>query len=204
MRKEKHIYIIVDPSMEINELCTKLDLILKTKVFAVQIWDHFEKEENVENIVIKIKSICNKNNVPILINNRWDLANKFDLDGIHFDEIPFNYELIKSLFNNKIKGITLTNNLESIEWLNSNEFHYISFCSIFPSTTSNSCEYVQLDTIKKATKIFKNSIFLAGGINLETIDKLKDLEFDGVAVISGIMNASNPSKTIQLYNDKLN
>lgn len=204
MNKDKLIYLNIDPSMELAELCSKLNLILKNKVYAVQIWDNFKKEENIEIIINKIKLICNVNKVPIIIKNRLELLHKFDLDGIHFDKIQTNFNSIKNQIINKIKGITLSNNLNNIAWLNNNDFNYISFCSMFPSNTTNSCEFVNFETITNASKSFNNKIFLAGGISLENINKLNELEYDGIALISGIMNSINPNETFKSYNKHLN
>jgi len=42
-------------------------------------------------------------------------------------------------------------------------------------------------------------IFLAGGIRPENIGKLKELSFDGIAVISGVMGSDNPDEAVREY-----
>jgi thiamine-phosphate pyrophosphorylase len=84
-----------------------------------------------------------------------------------------------------------------------NNLDYISFCSVFPSSTSNSCERVTFDTIRKARTITAMPIFLAGGMRLENINKLSELDYNGVAVISGIMQAEDPAKATKQYNQLL-
>src|SRR5690606_29793242 len=134
------------------------------------------------------------------INNEWELIESFPLDGVHFDSIPANYDEIKKRLSNDVKiGLTCNNDLSAVEWAENNGLHYISFCSIFPSTTSNSCELVSFQTIKQAREITSMPIYLAGGIQLSSLPKLRGLDFDGVALISGIMSAVNPAETTKQY-----
>src|SRR5690606_4246978 len=102
--------------------------------------------------------LCSKHDVPLLINNDWSLLRSFPLDGVHFDEIPANFDDIQrvleaSLSNKPIYGITCNNDMEIIHWADNNQMDYLSFCSMFPSTTSTSCELVSLESLHKARSI---------------------------------------------------
>lgn len=199
------IYLVIDPSMDELLLINKLNLCLKEKLAAVQIWDNFKAEQNISALIKKVCELCHTKNVPVLINNRWELLNDFLLDGVHFDEIPENYTAIKESINKPfICGLTCNNDLTFVDWASKNKLDYISFCSIFPSNTANSCELVNFNTINKAAKYYSLPIFLAGGIKPENIDKLKELNYTGIAVVSGIMSSDRPDESIKKYQEKLN
>lgn len=198
------IYLIIDPSMEEEILFAKLNLIVKEKIATIQVWDNFKKEQNIEEFLLKVYEKASANNIPIIINNRWELLKQSPLDGIHFDEIPENFNDIKKEINcDFIAGITCNNDLSIIEYAEKHQFDYISFCSMFPSQTVNSCELVDFETVQKAKNIFSGKIFLAGGINLNNIENLSQLNYDGIAVVSGIMSAENPSENIKMYHQKI-
>jgi len=198
------IYLIIDPSMEEEILFAKLNLIVKEKIATIQVWDNFKKEQNIEEFLLKVYEKASANNIPIIINNRWELLKQSPLDGIHFDEIPENFNDIKKEINRDfIAGITCNNDLSIIEYAEKHQFDYISFCSMFPSQTVNSCELVDFETVQKAKNIFSGKIFLAGGIDLNNIKNLEELNYDGIAVVSGIMSAENPSETIKEYHQKI-
>ncbi|MCY0978963.1 thiamine phosphate synthase [Chryseobacterium wangxinyae] len=198
------IYLIIDPSMDEEILFSKLDLIVKEKIAAIQIWDNFKDNQNIEELLLKIYKKTSLHNIPLIINNRWEYLNKIPLDGIHFDEIPENlYEIKKEINRNFIVGITCNNELLTIEYAERYHFDYISFCSMFPSKTANSCELVNFETVQQAKSIFSGKIFLAGGIDLDNIKNLSELNYDGIAVVSGIMSAENPSETIKNYHQKI-
>ena len=194
------LYLVVDPSLDKTILLHKLFVALQAPITAVQLWDNFEPGKNYFELVQCITSLCHEKNVPVLINNKWEWINKTNLDGVHFDAIPENFEHIKKEINKPfITGLTCNNDLSALHWANKNQLDYISFCSIFPSTTSNSCELVKFAIIRQAKTLTSMPIFLAGGIRPENMAQLNELDFDGVAVISGIMNSDRPDESIQQY-----
>lgn len=198
------IYLIIDPSMDEEILFSKLNLIAKEKISAIQIWDNFKENQNIEELLLKIHEITSSNNISLIINNRWEYLNQIPFDGIHFDKIPENFIQIKKEINcDFIAGITCNNELSTIEYAEENQFDYISFCSMFPSKTANSCELVNFETVQEARNIFSGKIFLAGGIDLNNIKNLNELNYDGIAVVSGIMTAENPSETIKNYHQEI-
>lgn len=194
------VYLIIDPAMDEETLVDKLKVIVKEKISAIQVWDNFKQNQPVEELILKIHKITQPFGIPILINNQWEYMNHLPLNGIHFDEVPENFYEIKQKINKAfISGLTCNNDLKQVQWAEENNFDYISFCSMFPSVTANSCELINFETVRQAKNIFKGSILLAGGINLTNIELLNELNYDGVAVVSGIMNAENPSEMIKKY-----
>ena len=199
------IYLVIDPSMDELQLLHKLSICLKEKLAAVQIWDNFKVGQNISSLLKKVCDLCHAKNVPVLINNRWELLNDILLDGVHFDEIPENFRAIKEGINRPfISGLTCNNDLAVVDWASKNKLDYISFCSIFPSSTANSCELVDFNTIHHAAKLYSLPIFLAGGIKPENMDSLDEIDYSAIAVISGIMSSHKPDESIKKYQEKLN
>lgn len=198
----KHIYLIINPATESNTLLSKLHSALQENLYAVQIWDNFHHEIHIQEIVPKIIEICQKQNTPVFINNRWQLSEQYPFAGVHFDEVPQNWQTLQHQLPSHLKiGITANNDLQVVHWAEKQQACYISFCSMFPSQTANSCELVKFETIQQAKKISSLPIFLAGGIlpeRLSTLNTIKEY-FDGIALISGVMNNPNPQEAIRNY-----
>lgn len=195
------IYLVLDPSMPEGDLLEKLTSVIEGNgIAAVQLWDNFPASADKINLVNTICRICHSKEVPVFVNNRWHLLESSLADGVHFDEIPENLEEIRHSLNRSFQlGITCNNDLSVIKWADENNFDYVSFCSIFPSSTSNSCELVDFEVIRTARKLTSIPIFLSGGIRPENIDRLRGLEFDGVAVVSGIMSSDDPAGATKDY-----
>lgn len=202
---QKGIYLVIDPSIDQSILLSKLQQAIKGKIVAVQIWDNFKPGYDNKKLIKKITALCQPQNIPVLINNQWRLLLDTELDGVHFDTIPDNFNQLKQEFGKeKIVGITCGNDLSVVKWADKNGLDYVSFCSVFPSLTANICELVTFETIKEAYKITSLPIFLAGGIKPENIHLLNGLNYSGIAVVSGIMNAHNPVETLKIYYEKIN
>lgn len=198
------IYLIIDPSVKRETLLSKLNEILSEEIAIIQIWDNFKPNEDPLEITDEILRLCHKKNIPVLINNQWQLLKKIDLDGVHFDEIQNNiYEIKHDLGRKIITGVTCNNDLSVVKWANDNELNYISFCSMFCSSTANSCDLVTFKTVKDARKITSLPIFLAGGIKPENIEMLNELPYSGIAIVSGIMEGDKPSEAIRIYKQKI-
>ncbi len=206
MSKLKGIYLVLDPSKGEAALLKSLRQALAGGVSLVQIWNHwpqlFSQKDKAE-LSQKIHSIASDFAVPVLINQDWELVLEAGLDGVHFDQIPENWTEIKAEFRDKLIGITVGNDLELVRWAEENGLSYISFCSVFPSSSVDTCELVSPESILKARQITSLPIFLSGGIRPENIAKLDVYSFEGVAVISGILSAEDPKQATQAYLQQL-
>lgn len=201
---QKGIYLVVDPSMDKSVLLNKLRRVTDGKIVAVQIWDNFTEDGNKKEMVEEITALCHQQNVPVLINNQWKLLLDTDLDGVHFDAVPENFNQIKTEIGKEIiTGITCGNDLSIVKWADENGLDYVSFCSIFPSSTANSCELVSFDTIKAARTITSLPVFLAGGIKPGNMHLLNELDYAGIAVVSGIMSADNTGQALESYHQHI-
>lgn len=201
---EGGIYLIIDPRVDINLLLSQLQILSEFKFSAIQIWDNSVNRNVMDTLIRSVCNIVIPKKIPVIINNNWEYLITHKLSGVHFDEIPDNINAIRNQIKRPfITGLTCNNDLSKVYWAAKNHFNYISFCSMFPSQTATSCQLVNFDTIREARKIFKNPIFLAGGIKPGNLDLLKGLPFDGIATVSGIINRSNPFDELKLYLNKL-
>ena len=198
------IYVVVDPSLAEPVLLDRIGRCAQEEIAALQVWDNFLPGQNIHKLLHKICELCHAKDIPVLINNKWQLLEDIPLDGVHFDQIPEKYQLIKEVIKRPfISGVTCNNDFSVVYWANEQQLDYISFCSVFPSRTSNSCGLVHFNTIREAKKISSLPVFLAGGINPGNMHELDGLDYTGIAVISGIMNTNRPDESIKEYREKL-
>lgn len=204
MKVHSGIYLIIDPSTEKDSLMSKLRDIVREKIAIIQIWDNFKANEDPLEVINEVVQLCHTKNIPVLINNQWEMLRHTGLDGVHFDSMVENVRQVRRELNRElIIGVTCGNDLSTLKWAEENALDYISFCSILPSSTANSCELVTFETVKSATGTSSLPVFLAGGIKPENLGLLDELEYSGIAVVSGVMNAANPAEAIKQYQQKM-
>ena len=197
------VYLVADPSMEINLLCSKIEQSLEGGICAVQLWNNWAKQADKLLIIKQIHQLTKAKNIPLILNELFDFIENDDFEGIHFDKPSERNQQYQSLRPDLIWGLTCSNDLNDLAWATQNNIDYISFCSMFQSKTSNSCELVMPETIKKANEFFENSIFLAGGINHQTLPMLKQNKFNGIALVSAIMDSENPKEEVEKYTNEI-
>jgi len=198
------IYLVIDPSMEEQVLLKKLQIVLTKEIAAVQVWDNFKADQDITGLIGKIQFLCAQHRTPVLINNRWEYLTATGLDGVHFDAVPDDLDQIrKKIRKASILGLTCGNDLADVGWAVEQGIDYISFCSMFPSSSVGDCEIIAYGTVKKARSIFDGPLFLAGGICPENLKRLDGLKYDGIAVISGIMDSENPGRAMDEYHENL-
>jgi len=202
------VYLVVDPAMDQSVLLDKVEQSLEGGVSILQIWNHWPagmRKTDKQQLISYIKELATGYDVPVLINDAWELLKETNADGLHFDSVPEDYKQIKKeIGRDFIAGITCSNDLEIVEWAQKNDFDYISFCAMFPSPSVGSCEIVRPETVRKAREITDMPLFLSGGITPEKMAELDGLEYNGVAVISGILKDDEPREKASNYNQALN
>ncbi len=198
------VYLVADGGMEPGILLSKLEQALQGGISIIQLYNIKDDSASTISNINRICELAHSFGVPVLINNTWYFLDRTLLDGVHFDMIPDDYAFIeKSIQKDFIKGITCTNDLAVIEWADQHRFDYVSFCSMFPSPSVDTCDLVSFDTVKKARSITRMPIFLAGGVNMENLQKLAALSFDGIAVISAIMSSNDIAESTHQFKNEL-
>lgn len=205
--KLKGLYLVVNPKQEQVQLLHALEKALGEGLAAVQIyngWPANFSQAAKKALCRKIKNLCAKHNTPCLINNEWELLKEIPLDGVHFDSIPQNWLLVRTQIDRPFfTGVTLSNDLSLLTDLEKYHIDYLSFCSMFPSASVGDCEIVNPENVKITLSRVDVPVFLSGGITPENLSKFENLKINGIAVISGVMNAENPAQAVQTYKQSL-
>lgn len=201
-KERKGVYIILDMRTFTATDLRKLDHLLSNQVIAVQLWDSNKLPNH--NILKSIIEIVHQHHIPILINNKYELMRNYDFDGVHFDDIPSNWEVLKSQLKHKIIGVTCTNDMDIVQWATDQQIDYLSFCSMFPSENNTRCVLVDRALIKNVQQQYTIPFFLAGGIKPQHINLLEEINYAGIAIVSGLMSAENPKEVINAYYQELN
>ena len=191
---EGSLYLVVDPEPGRRILLPKIRAALEGGVDVLQLWNHWNETESRDELIHQVCDLAHLYDVPVIIHEHWRYLEKFPLDGVHFETLPENLSAIRQHVNRPfLSGVTCGNDQQRIEWAIDNKLDYLSFCSMYPSTTANSCELVSPDIVRQTCMRNAIAVYVAGGVTPDTIPDLRLLGVNGVAVVSGIMKAENPA-----------
>jgi thiamine-phosphate pyrophosphorylase len=147
--------------------------------------------------LLALRELTKKYGIPLIVNDRVDLALAVDADGVHIgqDDLP-PAVVRKILGEDKIIGIS-THSLEEVEKANDELVDYIAFGSIYRTPTKEKPIVVGVEQLKEAKKIAKKPLVAIGGIMPYNVDEVIKAGADGVAVISAILGFNNTFKAAE-------
>jgi len=172
INKKKFIYLI-SPNKINTEFYKNLHLVLQTgKVSFFQM--RLKKYSFKDKILIgkKIKKICKKNNVKLLINDDPFLTKKLDADGCHLGQKDTDIISAKKIIQKKIIGITCHNSIKLAKIAIKNKASYLAFGAFFSSKTKKTKYKATTKILIEAKKLTKTPLVAIGGINLLNYKKL--------------------------------
>lgn len=143
----------------------------------------------------KIKDICSKYEVPLIINDRVDVALAIDADGVHLGQDDMDISFARKILGQgKIIGISASN-LQEAQIAEKGGADYIGVGAMYSTNTKIDADMTTMEELKIIRKEVKIPIVVIGGINQKTIPDLKDTDIDGLAIVSAIASSDNQVET---------
>jgi len=142
----------------------------------------------------ELKSLLAPTGVPLLINDRIDVALAVDADGVHIGQSDMPYPIARRLLGpDKIIGLSVEN-ASDLDLANRYaDLDYIGISPIFATDTKHDTK--QPFGLEGAREVMSRSLHPAvgiGGMNRKTAHDVIASGVDGIAVVSDIVAADNP------------
>ena len=183
---KKFVYLI-SPSKIDKNFFSKLDRVLSygnVKFFQLRIKKI--KNNNLINIVKKIRNITLKYKVKFIINDNYVLAANSKADGCHMGQLDGSVKIAKRKLRNKILGVTCHNSKILAANAIRDGANYLAFGSFFKSKLKPHAIKANFDIIRWAKKNIKKPIVVIGGINNLNYKKLIKFGAKYIAISSFI------------------
>ena len=156
-----------------------------------------EKEKSTREYIEladKVHTIAKHYNVPLIIDDRVDVALAIDAEGVHVGASDMPVSTARKLMGeDKIVGATA----KTVPWAKEvyeQGADYLGVGAIYPTTTKVKTVLTSTDTLRdicNAVPIPANAI---GGLNKDNIDVLAGIPIAGICVVSAIMKADDPKQ----------
>jgi len=188
-KNKKFIYLISPRKIKNKKFYSDLVSIFKSKKISFfQLRLKKESSKKIINIGKKIKKICKKFNVKLIINDNPFLAKKINADGCHIGQSDSTVSKSRKILKNKIIGITCHNSKKLIKKAVIDRADYIALGAFYSTKTKKVKFRAKIKLIKEAKKITKIPIVAIGGINLSNYKKLLLNKANFLAISSYIWN----------------
>lgn len=149
---------------------------------------------------ISLKKILQPYGVPLIINDRLDIALACNADGLHIGQQDIPYPIARKLLGrNKIIGLSVEN-IEDVETANGWDVDYIGISPVFSTPTkTDTAPALGLAGVKELTALSCHPSVGIGGIHIGNAADIIQAGSDGVAVVSAIMSATDPEQTAREF-----
>lgn len=174
-----------------------IDIVKQALKGGVTIVQLREKELSTRQFVesaAELKKILTPHNVPLIINDRIDIALAAGADGVHIGQADMPLDLVKKIVPGRmIIGLSVEN-IQQVKEAEDLEVDYLGVSPVFSTPTKTDFEERPwgLEGLRKAREISKHILVAIGGINADNAGDVIKSGADGIAVVSGICSADNP------------
>ncbi len=201
-KKTLRLYAVTDRTwLDGRTLYDDVEKALKGGVTLLQLREKNMSTDDFINSAKEIKSLCEKYNVPLIINDNVDVAKAVNADGVHIgqNDMPA-HEARKILGKSKIIGVT-AKTVEQAQKAEKDGADYLGSGAIFGTTTKGDAKKMDMQTLKSITSSVNIPVVAIGGIDGVNVLQLKGTGIVGAAVVSGIFAQDDiETSTKDLYN----
>ncbi len=155
-------------------------------------------------LAVRLKQKLASYQVPLIINDRVDVALAADADGLHIGQSDMPYRTARRLLGpNKIIGLSVEN-MEQVHQANELDVDYIGISPVFSTATkTDTASPFGLQGIRQVMQVSKHPAVAIGGINRENATAIMQAGANGIAVVSAICSANSPYEAASALKKKV-
>lgn len=190
---DSSLYFITDSTNYTEaEFLYRVEQALKGGVTLIQLREKNKSTREYIQLAEKVHDIAKLYNVPLIIDDRVDIALAVDADGVHMGACDMPIATARKLMgDNKIVGATAKTVDRAMEAYRQGA-DYLGVGAIYPTTTKVRTVLISIDTLRDICNAVPIPVNAIGGLNKDNIDILKGIPIAGICVVSAIMKAEDP------------
>jgi len=191
------VYLVTDQfNLSEDEFLNIIEEAIKGGTTIVQIREKNSTTKDFYNLAVKVKEITDKYEVPLIINDRIDIALAVDSAGVHLGQEDMPCKIAREILgDDKIIGISATTYTEAIT-AQEDGADYLGVGAIYPTKTKDDAGISTHEDLLKMKDDISIPVVAIGGVKEDnTAEIIRKYDFDGVAVVSAIMLSDNPKET---------
>lgn len=174
-----------------------LDIIAQACEGGVTLVQLREKEKtglDYYNLALKVKAITDQFDIPLIIDDRVDIALAVDASGVHLgkEDMPL-AAARKIMGSGKIVGAT-AKTVEQALAAQAAGADYLGVGAIYPTETKVKTVITSVETLCDIIKNVTIPSIAIGGLDADNLEILYGSNASGIAVVRAIMNSPNPKE----------
>ena len=190
MKLDMRVYAVTDRAWTGEKtLEEQLREALEAGVTLVQLREKDLEEGAFLEEAKQIKELTDAYGVPLIINDRVDIALACGAAGVHVGQEDLDAGTVRELLGpDRILGVT-AKTVEQAERAEQAGADYLGSGAVFGSSTKKNAKPMTIEQVRQITSAVSIPVVAIGGIHAENIDQLAGTGIAGAAVVSGIFGA---------------
>lgn len=183
------LYLITDRSfLKGRSLKNVVEEAILGGVTLIQVREKNISTREFYNVALEVKEVTKYYKVPIIINDRIDIAQAIDADGVHLGQSDMHIKIARKILGEeKIIGISAGNVKEAVD-AERDGADYLGIGAIFYTGTKKDIETpIGIKGLKEVCNSVKIPSVAIGGINETNFKEVLSTGTNGISVISAIL-----------------
>lgn len=195
MKFDSSMYFITDSiNYSEEEFLYRVEQALMGGITLLQLREKDKSTREYMDLAEKVHTLTKKYNVPLIIDDRVDVALAIDAEGVHVGQSDMPVSTARKLMgNDKIVGATTKTVPQALEAYEQGA-DYLGVGAIYPTTTKVKTVLTSTETLGNICSAVPIPVNAIGGLNKDNIDVLKGIPIAGICVVSAIMKADDPKQ----------
>ena len=195
MKFDSSMYFITDSTnYSEEEFLYRVEQALMGGITLLQLREKDKSTREYMDLAEKVHTLTKKYNVPLIIDDRVDVALAIDAEGVHVGQSDMPVSIARKFMgDDKIVGAT-TKTVEQAVEAYAQGADYLGVGAIYPTTTKVKTVLTSTETLGNICSAVPIPVNAIGGLNKDNIDVLKGIPIAGICVVSAIMKADDPKQ----------
>lgn len=189
------LYFITDSTgFTEEEFLQRTEAALRGGVTLLQLREKDKTTREYIALAEKVHAIAKRYNVPLIIDDRVDVALAVNAEGVHVGQSDMPVAMARKLMGEgKIVGATAKTVPQALEALEQGA-DYLGVGAIYPTTTKVKTVLTSTETLQDICNAVSIPVNAIGGLNKDNIDILAGIPVAGICIVSAVMKADDPEK----------
>jgi len=197
------LYLITPPEIDVRSFRGQLTEALSGgDVACLQLRLKDVSDDAILAAADALLPILKDRDVPLLVNDRPDLAKAAEADGVHVGQQDASYEEARALLgDDAIIGVTCHNSRHLAMVAGEKGADYVAFGAFYPTATKDAPTRADLDLLRWWNEIMTVPSVAIGGITVENAGPVIAAGADFIAVSAGVWrHPDGPAKAVTAFN----
>lgn len=184
------LYLLTPPKIDLAVFPDRLKSVLDTgAIDCLQLRLKDVSDDEIRKAIDAILPLCADRDIPLILNDRPDIAKKSGVDGVHVGEEDASYDEARAIMGEEhIVGVSCYDSRHRAMELGEKGADYVAFGAFYPTQTKEAKTSVTPEIIEIWTTFTTVPCVAIGGITADNLGPIVEAGADFIAVTGGVWN----------------